>query len=438
MIFKIIDNGKGISEEQLLHIWNEQSGRQGVGLRNIAKCLLYFDNATINLESVENKGTTIIIKFPLIRNEGEVKTFAKRVLIDDEILALNLLEAMLVEIGDIHIVGKFLNASEGLENIEVLAPDILLLDIEMPDMNGIELAKKLEKISRKPEIVFVTAYGQYALEAFNVQAIDYILKPIEKERLKKTVQRIYQRRNEPVQYTSEPFLKAYFFGGFRLNDQQNKLIKWRTKKVKEPCAYLIYQNEPVHRDKIMEDLWPEHPQNKASALLHTSVYQLRKELKNHGFSKAIKYVDERYSLIIEIQSDVEEIKQILAKKHYNSKDIMLLLSLYKSDYLVEEDYNWTISEREHLRKNVINYLESFINGIRNEKKQEDSYKKAIEKLIQIDPWEERYTFELISLFLQQGNNKDALNTYDCYKEMLRKQLGTKPQKKIEKLIKTIR
>lgn len=354
---------------------------------------------------------------------------------DDEVLGLDLLEAMLCEMEEIKIVGKFTNPIEGLKGIEALQPDLLFLDIEMNEMNGINMAEKLTASSCQAEIVFVTAYEQYALEAFNVQAVDYILKPIDKLRLKKTVERISQRRNRSNPKPTQ--LYAGFLGSFRLLDLQNTTIKWRTKKVKELCAYLIQQNEPVHRDKIMEDLWPEHSLDKASTSLYTSVYQLRKELKSHGFPESIKYVDQRYSLTLQLNSDVMKIQQILSNTKITNEDVKKVLHLYKSDYLVEEDYYWCVKEREQLRHMVIQYLNRFIQINQTDDQSTNILKSAIEKLIEIDPWEESYTMEFIQYHIRQGNHREAIHIYNQYKKMLWQQLGEKPQEELENLIKRI-
>lgn len=120
----------------------------------------------------------------------------KAIIVDDEILAINLLEAMLEDNGAIDIIGKFLNPLEAIANIPTLKPDILFLDIEMAEMSGIDFASKIENLTPILDIVFVTAYEHYAIEAFSVQAIDYILKPIEKARLMKTIERISLRRGK--------------------------------------------------------------------------------------------------------------------------------------------------------------------------------------------------------------------------------------------------
>ncbi|QFF98042.1 response regulator [Psychrobacillus glaciei] len=361
----------------------------------------------------------------------------KAIMVDDEILAIELLEAMLKEIGGIKIIGKFSNPLEGLESLEALQPDILFLDIEMKEMNGIKLAEKIESLDFQADIVFVTAYDEYALEAFNVQAVDYILKPIEKSRLEKTVRRIGQRRKQPnLPPNKSPLLHASFLGGFRV-DHQQEAIKWRTKKVKEFCAYLIHQDKPVHREKIMEELWPDRTIDKASAMLHTSVYHLRKELKNHGFHDSIKYVDERYSLSIAFNSDVQNLQKVLNQTHVKPEDVKQLIDLYKNHYLAEEYYDWALEEREQLQKRVEQFLEKFIAFNQMDEKTDSVLKEAIDKLIEMDPWEERYTTHLVQYYIQQGNPRTAMQVYHNYKAILWNQLGVKPQKKLEDLMKSI-
>lgn len=118
----------------------------------------------------------------------------KAIIVDDEILAINLLETMLKDNRAIDVIGTYLNPLDAIANIPTLKPDILFLDIEMAEMNGIDVASKLGDLTHVMDIIFVTAYEHYAIDAFSVQAIDYILKPIDKARLMKTIGRISQRK----------------------------------------------------------------------------------------------------------------------------------------------------------------------------------------------------------------------------------------------------
>jgi two-component system LytT family response regulator len=113
----------------------------------------------------------------------------RALIVDDEIHAREELEALLEETGEFIILGKCANAIEALQSIRRERPEILFLDIQMPVINGFELLGMIDE-ELMPNVVFVTAYDEYALKAFEENALDYLLKPVEKGRLAKTVQRL--------------------------------------------------------------------------------------------------------------------------------------------------------------------------------------------------------------------------------------------------------
>ncbi len=108
---------------------------------------------------------------------------------DDEAPARNRLRDLLTDIGNTHIVAEAKNGKEALQCADELQPDIVLLDIRMPEMDGIEAAQHLQKLSKPPAIIFTTAFDNYAMQAFDMNAVDYLLKPIRLERLEKALQK---------------------------------------------------------------------------------------------------------------------------------------------------------------------------------------------------------------------------------------------------------
>ena len=114
----------------------------------------------------------------------------KALIIDDERLARKELTNLLQEYQEIEIVGEAVNAEDAEEKIKELKPDLLFLDIQMPGKTGFELLQSLESV---PEVVFTTAYDEYALKAFDFNALDYLLKPIEPDRLKESVSKLLKR-----------------------------------------------------------------------------------------------------------------------------------------------------------------------------------------------------------------------------------------------------
>lgn len=110
----------------------------------------------------------------------------KTILVDDERLAREELKKLLETFKEIEIIGEAANADEALERIEELRPDLVFLDIQMPGKTGFDL---LEDLIDVPYVIFATAYDEYALKAFEVNALDYLVKPIENERLRNAVEK---------------------------------------------------------------------------------------------------------------------------------------------------------------------------------------------------------------------------------------------------------
>jgi two-component system response regulator AlgR len=109
---------------------------------------------------------------------------ALRVLIaDDEAPARERLKSLLLEIGNLEVVGEATNGEEVLRLAVALSPDVVLLDVRMPGMDGIEAARQLNSLLEPPAVIFATAYDEYAVNAFDAQAVGYLLKPVRKEKL---------------------------------------------------------------------------------------------------------------------------------------------------------------------------------------------------------------------------------------------------------------
>jgi two-component system LytT family response regulator len=104
----------------------------------------------------------------------------KAIIIDDERLARNELKKLLADFPEVEVIGEAANAKEGIEKIDTLMPDLIFLDIQMPGKTGFDMLLELEKA---PHVIFTTAYDEFALKAFEVNALDYLMKPVEPKRL---------------------------------------------------------------------------------------------------------------------------------------------------------------------------------------------------------------------------------------------------------------
>src|SRR5687767_7804958 len=138
------------------------------------------------------------------------------IVVDDERLAREELCYQLDQLGDIDVVGHAGNGIEALSAVDRFGPDLVFLDVQMPGLGGFEVARRLLEREESPALVFVTAFDQHAIEAFEVNAVDYLLKPVEGARLEQALDRARRRieAGRPSSSTSPP-----------LNDQLEQIVK---------------------------------------------------------------------------------------------------------------------------------------------------------------------------------------------------------------------
>lgn len=120
-------------------------------------------------------------------------------IVDDEKLARDRLRELLLDIGGHTVIGEAMNGAEAVEKSAELNPDVLLMDIRMPGMDGLEAAMHLMGMEQPPSVIFTTAYDQHALDAFEVNAVDYLLKPIRKDRLANALTKAHKLTAKQIQ-----------------------------------------------------------------------------------------------------------------------------------------------------------------------------------------------------------------------------------------------
>lgn len=139
-----------------------------------------------------------------------------RVLIaDDEALARSRLRRLLAGL-DAEVVGEAADGGSALAEAERLKPDLVLLDIRMPGMDGLEAARRLSELDSAPAVVFTTAFEEHALAAFDLAAVDYLLKPVRRERLAQALARVSERAGRRDEPKRDDHLRIYHRGGVKL------------------------------------------------------------------------------------------------------------------------------------------------------------------------------------------------------------------------------
>ena len=144
----------------------------------------------------------------------------RTIIVDDEPLAIERLQILCDQIEHIDLIGMSADGASALRLSDNLKPDLILLDITMPVMDGIETAKALSKLSNRPSVIFITAFDNFALEAFDLDVVDYVLKPVALERLKRAIARAIESRNKNARSAQESDYAQEFWVSHR-----NELIR---------------------------------------------------------------------------------------------------------------------------------------------------------------------------------------------------------------------
>ncbi|OCT13259.1 hypothetical protein A8709_01130 [Paenibacillus pectinilyticus] len=291
----------------------------------------------------------------------------RALLVDDEPLALRSMEKLLEVQNDVDIIAALVDPREAIRIVEQQRLDVIFVDLEMPEIGGMELAEQLYRLQPDLHIVFVTAFHQYAVEAFELHALDYVLKPVFADRLNKTLDRLRKvlakskiSSRSIVKVQLNCFQSLHWLSG----NEDVRNFSWRTSKTQELFTFLVHHRRGpvIRKEYLIELLWPEQEMTRASVQLHTAVYQLRKMLKIQGLSIQVVYEQEGYRLQFDnvfVDVDMWEHELLHAPELSVStvSTYKALLAIYKGDYLGESSFEWAEAERERLRLVRLHHLQ---------------------------------------------------------------------------------
>ncbi len=269
---------------------------------------------------------------------------ATAIIIDDEYYSIEGLKIELELLGGVDVIATYESCSTALNDIESLKPDIVFLDIEMPEMSGLVLFNKILDKSPNTKIVFVTAYNEFAVEAFELNASDYLIKPVRTERLKKTLARL------SIDKPSKTCHKSVLFECFgRLSiilDGKHTSISWRTKKSLELLCYLICnQGRFIAKEKIGDLLWPDATPEKIKSNFHLTYYHLKRTFEDLNIP--LPFESKRGSLCFKIDGiDLETVRfedNISQLDILSQSNIVLAeetLAMYRGLLFEEHYFSW--------------------------------------------------------------------------------------------------
>ncbi|KMT21861.1 response regulator [Clostridium cylindrosporum] len=364
----------------------------------------------------------------------------RTIIIDDEKPILDLMKIMISKNKNLEIVGEFTSSKEALVEIQRLMPDVIFVDIEMPYMNGIEFAEKVEKLNQDIQIVFITAYENYAIDAFKVNAVNYILKPINEEDIDTTVSRLLKNRglNTSNEVLAESN-KIYCLGHFKVYGKDGcEIEKWYTSKVQEAFAYFIYKGgEGVDKWQLCEVLWEDSPPKKAESNLHSTIYRLKRVLKNAAIENKVINQGGKYKMdFTGFSCDLWEFLSFMKKNpRVNGEGIenyKKIIDLYNGSLFGSKDYVWAVELNEKINR----YYSYGVKNIANYYIDMENYNEAYEylrKLIEVNPFDEDAHELIIRVHFLIGDRIGLISHYTKMVEIFEKELDIPIKESTRKL-----
>lgn len=356
-------------------------------------------------------------------------------IVDDEIHSAQLIKRHLGQLTpeDVIIV-----ANNGVEAKVILSEqtiDLAFLDIEMPEITGLELARFMQLEFSSTFVVFVTAHSNYALEAFKVDAIDYITKPIIKEDLAKVLEKVAKFRisNRPS-LESESKILCTAFSDLKLYTDSQPVLKWPTQKCKELMAYLCYSGEPsgISKWKLYDLLWPDKDDNKSELNLRSTASRLNKALTNSNVDLKVKSIKNTYVLEgLPIYTDLKRFQGILSQQQPLSGDLLkheidFLEQCYQGEFLEFIDNEWQVDMAAMASRLRLSATERVIADC-FKLEQDAQVQSLLEQAVATYPYTEKLQSFMFELIQRQHGEVEATRYQEKIQNLYQVELNCEPQ-----------
>lgn len=373
----------------------------------------------------------------------------KVMLVDDEPVMHLIMKSMLKKHPDIEVAGAFSEADAASEFL-LVNPDVELafVDISMPGGNGLDFVAKLEQAGSSAQIVFVTSHKDRALEAFELSALDYLVKPVTQERLERTMRRAFERRRtQPVTPALEVVsgvaerIHIATLGDFSVWSSRGR-VKWMSTKSAEIFAYLLLsQGRWISRHRLINDIFAGMNGLGVEKYLNTTIYQLRKSLEPVGLREAVRSVNDGYVLELEQASvDYEAFErratQLGSLHDGNIAEALETERLYTGELFGNKSYVWAMHETERLAAKYTAFVREAVEVLLA---QPDTVtaSKLLLKLHARDPLDEAVVRLLMKMHTLERDKKALTAQYTEYVKLLNRELGIKPSMELLLLYDTL-
>lgn len=344
----------------------------------------------------------------------------RTVVIDDEYPALDELKYFLLK-NNAEVIGAYTDPFAGFEFVEREKPDAVFLDIDMPEINGIELGIKMQEILPGITLIFVTAYSQYALEAYRAYPLDYIIKPIEEERFSQTMRHIEQNIKSRGLKKSDS-AQVLCFGEFTVIG--NAPVRFSYQKSRELLAYLICNSDrTVYRDELISELFGAQDMKKASNYLRVTLYRLRSALMSCDIGKDELLIKENYSIKVKdgICDYIDFCRFFSGNKIIdpnNIREAERIIGMYKGDLFVDFEYFWAEEKRQWAAIRVEELIIKTAAFCLSCKKGGEA-ERLLLRLVEINPLSEQGYMLLMDLYMERGDHINFEFHYGLYKKVMK-------------------
>jgi two-component SAPR family response regulator len=365
----------------------------------------------------------------------------KVIIIDDEKAMHLIMRKQLAKIPDIEIVGMFQDTSSASFFIQDHVVHLAFVDISLSRESGMQFAKRMAEVQRNLHIVFVTSHKEYAMDAFDIFALDYIVKPVSLERLEKTVKRalsIHRFTEMTKDDKVSPLSYIYGLGGLEVRSGTSGSVKWISRKSAELFGYLLlHRGRMVSRVRLIADVFGGMPQKNAETYLNTIVYQLRKSLDAHGLKSAVKSDNDGYGLeMTNYWIDFVEFEERL--NHYTEIDALNLdhaietEALYVGDLFGEKAFLWALNDVERFSRKYTVFVKKLAAALLNNNDHSAAV-RLLNKLFSYNPLDEESARLLLKAYALQKDKVSYNRLYERYSKILRKELGINPSRELAAL-----
>ncbi|KGE20161.1 response regulator [Paenibacillus wynnii] len=360
----------------------------------------------------------------------------KVVLIDDEKAMHLIMRRMLARVADIEIMGSFLDTNSAYSYLANHEVDLVFVDISMPKESGLEFAARLRASGRSVKLVFVTSHKDYALYAFDVYAYDFIVKPVDQERLHRTVHRVLAEMHAEhfVQAKQDLGFREVKFnclGGIDIQISQGVSVKWKSSKSTELFSYLlVHKGRFVSRARLIEDIYEGMPQKNAETYLNTTVYQLRKVLESCGLKESLLSDSTHYALTlnqvtVDAHSFEQGCRQLAVVDETTIEQALELEQLYEGDLFGDRGFSWAWSEVGRLSLMYTALVQKLCGALLHRGDAKTAI-RLLTKLISRNELDEEPRMLLMKAFALQKNKEALDRQYLEFKETLQKEIGVSP------------